>query len=55
MATGIAKFPFVRTLDGFDLSAQPSIDPGQVRDLDACRWIANGYALLVFGPPDPAS
>jgi DNA replication protein DnaC len=51
MATGIAKFPFVRTLDGFDFSAQPSLDPGQVRDLAACRWIANGDALLVLGPP----
>ncbi|WP_370515192.1 ATP-binding protein [Paracoccus sp. S-4012] len=51
MATGIAKFPFVRTLEGFDFSAQPSLDPGQVRDLAACRWIANGDALLVLGPP----
>ena len=51
MATGIAKFPFVRTLEGFDFAAQPSLDPGQVRDLAACRWIANGDALLVLGPP----
>ena len=51
MATGIAKFPFVRTLEGFDFAAQPSLDPGQVRDLAACRWVANGDALLVLGPP----
>jgi DNA replication protein DnaC len=51
MATGIAKFPFVRMLEGFDFSAQPSLDPGQIRDLAACRWIANGDALLVLGPP----
>jgi DNA replication protein DnaC len=51
MSTGIAKFPFVRTLEGFDFAAQPSLDPGQVRDLAACRWVANGDALLVLGPP----
>jgi len=48
---GIAKFPYVRTLEGFDLSAQPSLDPKQVRDLAACRWVANGDTLLIQGPP----
>jgi DNA replication protein DnaC len=51
MGLGIAKFPFVRTLDGFDFEAQPSLDPKQVRDLATCRWIANGDALLLLGPP----
>ena len=50
MGTGIAKFP-QRTLEGFDFAAQPSLDPRQVRDLAACRWIANGDALLIQGPP----
>jgi DNA replication protein DnaC len=51
MGTGIAKFPQPRTLEGFDFAAQPSLDPRQVRDLAACRWIANGDALLIQGPP----
>jgi DNA replication protein DnaC len=51
MGMGIAKFPFVRTLEGFDFAAQPSLDPKQIRDLAACRWIGNGDALLVLGPP----
>ncbi len=51
MGTGIAKFPFVRTLEGFDFEVQPSLDPEQVRDLAACRWVAGGDALLVLGPP----
>src|SRR5918912_1809341 len=51
MGMGIARFPFVRTLEGFDFGAQPSLDPKQVRDLAACRWVANGDALLVLGPP----
>ena len=48
---GIAKFPHQRTLEGFDFAAQPSLDPKQVRDLAACRWVAHGDALLVQGPP----
>jgi len=51
MATSIAHFPTVRDLDTFDFSAQPSIDPGQIRDLAACRWVAHGDALLLQGPP----
>ena len=51
MGLGIAKFPHVRTLESFDFAAQPSLDPKQVRDLAACRWVANGDTLLVQGPP----
>ena len=51
MAMKIAQFPFVRDLDGFDFDAQPSLDPKQIRDLATCRWIANGDALLLLGPP----
>ena len=29
MAMTIAHFPFVRTLEGFEFEAQPSIDPGE--------------------------
>ena len=51
MGLGIAKFPFVRTLDGFEFDAQPSLDPKQIRDLATCLWIANGDTLLLLGPP----
>ena len=51
MVTGIAKFPHQRTLEGFDFAAQLSLDAKQVRDLAACRWVANGDALLIQGPP----
>lgn len=47
----IAKFPYSRNLEQFDFSAQPSLDAGQVRELGTCRWIANGDALLLLGPP----
>jgi DNA replication protein DnaC len=51
MALTIAHFPCVRDLDGFDFSAQPSLDPGQIRELATGRWIAHGDSLLLLGPP----
>ena len=51
MSFGLAKFPFVRDLAGFDFAAQPSIDRAQIRDLATGRFIANGDALLLLGPP----
>jgi DNA replication protein DnaC len=51
MAMSIAKFPFVRTLEGFDFETQPSLDPKQVRELALCRWVAHGDVVLLLGPP----
>jgi DNA replication protein DnaC len=51
MGLSIARFPYVRSLDGFDFAAQPSLDPRQVRDLATCRWVASGDSLLIQGPP----
>ena len=51
MGMKFARFPCVRTLEGFDFEAQPSIEPGQVRDLATGRWIGHGQVLLLLGPP----
>jgi DNA replication protein DnaC len=51
MGLSIAKFPCVRTLDTFDFDAQQSVDPRQIRELASGRWVANGDALLLLGPP----
>jgi DNA replication protein DnaC len=51
MALKLAHFPTVKELAGFDFEAQPSIDPKQIRDLAASRWIANGENVLLLGPP----
>lgn len=51
MAFGLARFPFVRDLAGFDFAAQPSLDKAQTRELATGRFIANGEALLLLGPP----
>ena len=51
MAMTIAHFPFVRTLEGFEIEAQPSIDPAKIRDLATCRWVAHGDNVVLLGPP----
>ncbi len=51
MGLGLARFPFVRDVDGFDFAAQPSVDKAQIRELATGRFIANGEAVLLLGPP----
>jgi DNA replication protein DnaC len=51
MALKLAHFPAVKDLASFDYDAQPSVDPKQIRDLAAGRWIANGENKLLLGPP----
>ena len=51
MSFGLARFPFVRNLSGFDFEAQPSIDKAQIRELCTGRFVANGEAVLLLGPP----
>jgi len=51
MGLSIAKFPCLRTLEGFHFKAQPSMDVRQIQDLAACRWVAKGDSFLFLGPP----
>jgi DNA replication protein DnaC len=51
MALKLAHCPCLRELTSFDFVAQPSVDPKQIRDLAAARWIANGENVLLLGPP----
>ncbi len=51
MGIQIAHFPIQKTLEEFDFSAQPSVDPRLVRDLATGRFVANGCNVLLFGPP----
>jgi IstB-like ATP binding protein len=40
ISIGLARFPFVPDLNGFDYAAQPSIDKKQIREIAAGRFIA---------------
>ena len=51
MSIGLARFPFVRDLYGFDFSAHPSLDKKQIRKIATGRFIANAEVVLLLGPP----
>ena len=45
-----AHFPFAATMDGFDMSFQPSIDPGRIRGLASLGWVISGENVILIGP-----
>jgi DNA replication protein DnaC len=51
MRTSMARFPFVKPIETFDFSYQPSIDKKQVQTLLSCHFIEHGDNVLVLGPP----
>ena len=51
IATMAAHFPRVCTLESFDMAAQPSLDPGVVRELFNLEWVKAGENVLFLGPP----
>src|SRR6202008_2043804 len=51
MSIGLARFPFVRDLDGFDFAAQPSIDKKQIREIAGGRFMPNAEVVMLRGPP----
>lgn len=51
MGTRMARFPFNKTLESFGFSYQPSLEPKRVKELAACRWIANGENIIFLSPP----
>lgn len=51
MNTALAKFPFIKTLESFDFSFQPSIDAKIIRELATCSFIGRAENLVLLGPP----
>jgi DNA replication protein DnaC len=49
--TKMARFPFIKTLEQFDFSFQPSIDQRQIKELTTLRFIENGENIIFLGPP----
>jgi DNA replication protein DnaC len=49
--TSLAKFPFVKTLEAFDFSFQPSIDIKKLRELATCTFIEGAENVVFLGPP----
>ena len=55
MRTQLARFPFVKGLESFDFTYQPSIDKKQIQTLSSCHFVEHGENLVILGPPDPAT
>jgi DNA replication protein DnaC len=55
MRTNLARFPFVKGLDAFDFSYQPSVDKKQIQTLANCHFIEHGENVVILGPPEHAS
>ena len=51
MDVEIAHFPRTRTIAGVDFAVQPLPDHALIRELESCRFIANGENVLLLGPP----
>jgi DNA replication protein DnaC len=51
MRTLLAKFPFVKSLDSFDFTYQPSVDKKQITTLASCHFIEHGENIVILGPP----
>lgn len=51
MRTSLARFPFVKGLEAFDFSYQPSLDKKQIQTLASCHFIEHGENLVILGPP----
>ena len=51
MRTRLAGLPYIKTIEDFDFSFQPSIDKKRIKELSTLRFIANGDNLVLTGPP----
>ncbi|HLW61159.1 MAG TPA: IS21-like element helper ATPase IstB [bacterium] len=51
MHTAMARFPYVKTLEAFDFSFQPSIDKKKIHELATGRFIEHAENLILLGPP----
>jgi DNA replication protein DnaC len=51
MRTHLARFPFVKSLDTFDFTYQPSLDKKQIQTLGSCHFIEHGENVVFLGPP----
>src|SRR3989304_3622351 len=47
----LAGLPYIKTLEQFDVSFQPSIDPRKVQDLATLRFVEEKANVLLLGPP----
>jgi DNA replication protein DnaC len=47
----VARFPWIKTLEQFDYSFQPSIDRKVVRELSGLGFVERAENVIILGPP----
>jgi len=47
----VSHFPFIKTLNDFDFSFQPSINKAQIKDFCTLRFMTNNENILFIGTP----
>ena len=47
----VANFPFLKTIDEFDFSYQPSVDKGKIMDLISLRFLEKKENVIFYGTP----
>jgi DNA replication protein DnaC len=47
----LARFPWIKTLDQFDFSFQPSIDKKVIRELSTLAFVDRAENVIILGPP----
>ena len=47
----MANFPYLKSIDGYDFKAQPSVDKRIIEELATGRYLEEGRCLLFLGPP----
>lgn len=51
LSTMGAHFPRACTLEGFDLAAQPALEPELFRELGKLEWLETAENVVLIGPP----
>jgi hypothetical protein len=51
MRTSLARFPFVKSLEAFDFTYQPSLDKKHIQQVATCDFIEHGENIVMLGPP----
>lgn len=49
--TTLAKLPYIKTIESFDFSFQPSIEVKVIRELATCLFLERGENVVFLGPP----
>lgn len=47
----LARFPYVKTIEQFDFTFQPSIDKKIIRELCSLRFVERSENVILLGPP----